>query len=156
MANCAAIHFRLIVVSRRCRAAIRTLRLSVIAGIHMQRLVAPGEQVSAFRVANVNALGVNAQEPFHSHHQVGPGRFQHQMKMIAHQAIGMNLPGGFATRLGQGGQEQRPIAPTAEDGLPPIPSIHHVINRPHKLAAHLAWHASESLPKHPQPCQLFK
>ena len=65
----------------------------------MQRLVASGEKVSAFLVPYVEAFGVNPQQPLHARHQVGLRRFHDQMKMIAHQAIGVNLPAGLAARL---------------------------------------------------------
>jgi len=41
--------------------------------------------------------------------QVRLGRFDHQVKMIRHEAIGMNLPLRFGTTFPQGFQKQDPI-----------------------------------------------
>ncbi len=55
------------------------------------------------------------------------------MKMIVHQTPRVNLPVSFLARLGQGVQEQQPIFIVVKDRLAPVPSIHHVINRPRIL-----------------------
>ena len=73
------------------------------------------------------------QQPLHPGHQVGLRRFQHQMKMMAHQAIGLNLPLGLAAGLGQGGQEHPADLLIAKDRLPAMPPVHHVVNRSGKI-----------------------
>jgi len=52
------------------------------------------------------------------------------MKVIAHQAEGMDLPAGFAARLAEGRQKRRAVPVLPENRLPPVPTIHHMINRP--------------------------
>ena len=56
-------------------------------------------------VANIEALGIGAQQPFHPSHQIGLGSFDYQMKVIAHEAIGVNLPFGLSANLPKGQKE---------------------------------------------------
>ena len=58
--------------------------VAVATAIHDQRLVAPGKDVAAKLVANVESLGIDPQQPFHTGDQIGLGSLDHQMKMIAH------------------------------------------------------------------------
>ena len=52
------------------------------------------------------------------------------MKMIAHQAIRMHLPMALPARFLQRLQKQPTILISQKNVLPPIPSIHYVVNRP--------------------------
>src|SRR5690349_1552755 len=45
--------------------------------------------------------GVGALQPSHAGDQVGVGGFQHQVVVIAHEAIRVNLPTGLLTSFGQ-------------------------------------------------------
>ena len=96
MCNCSAIHLRVMVVSTRRRLAILTLRRS-----HL-RFVATAEEVAKVLVAAVEARRVGAEKPFHAGNEVGAGRFDDEMEMIAHQAVGVDLPGGFFRGLRRG------------------------------------------------------
>ena len=98
-----------------------------------------GELVTA-----IEAGRVGAEQPLHAGDEIGLRRFHDQMKMIAHQTVGVNLPPCLAAGLGQGNQEQPKVPRTAKDLLTAIPSIHHMINRSRKFTAHLAWHEAES------------
>src|ERR1041385_4551874 len=40
-------------------------------------------------------VGIDAQEPFHCGDEVGLGCFDDEVKMVAHEAIGMHLPVGL-------------------------------------------------------------
>ncbi len=60
--------------------------------VHDQGLVAAAEQMAEQLVAAVEPARVSAQKPFHARNQVRLGRFDHQVKMIRHEAVGMNLP----------------------------------------------------------------
>ena len=64
------------------------------------------------------------------------------MKMIGHQAEGMHLPARFQARLPQRLQEQAPILVGAENGLPPVTAIHHMINRPGIFEPQFSSHAA--------------
>jgi hypothetical protein len=70
--------------------------------------------------------------------------FRGQVKVIAHQAIGMNLPIGFLTRLSQSLEQEFSVLIIAENVLPVIPSIHDVINRPLVLNSKLPGHGGHS------------
>jgi hypothetical protein len=98
-------------------------QIAVLTAIDHQGLVAATEQMARELVLAIEARGVGAQEPFHAMHQIGLGRFDDEMEMIAHQAIGVHLSIGFRTRLSQGLKKELPIGILPEDGLPPVPSI---------------------------------
>lgn len=82
----------------------------------------------------------SAQQPAHSRHQVRPGRFHHQVKMVSHQAIGMHLEIGFLTGLRQCLEEILPVHIVLEDAFPPIPTAHDVVNGPRTLHSQFTWH----------------
>jgi hypothetical protein len=90
IANRAAIHFKLIVVSRRDRAQAPT--------------------------------------PLH------------WFGFIGHEAIGLDLPCGLATGLGEGGEETFAVRVVAENFLAAIPAIDNVIDRTGIFEAHWARH----------------
>jgi len=62
--------------------------------------VAPTENVSEELLAVVEADRVRAQKPAHPRHQVSVGRFQDQVEVVAHQAVGVHLPAGLLAGLG--------------------------------------------------------
>ena len=68
------------------------LEVAVAAPVHDQRFTSPAEQMTEKFVPTVKAAGVNAQKPFHPFDQVRLRRFEHQMKMIGHQAKSVNHP----------------------------------------------------------------
>jgi hypothetical protein len=86
--------------------------------------------------------GVGALQPAHTGHQIGLGRFQYQMVMIAHQAISMHLPAGFLAGFRQSFNEILPVHVVQEDILPPIAPAHDVIQRARILHSKLSWHGS--------------
>jgi len=81
-----------------------------------------------------------AEEQLHPHHQVGLGRFDDQVKVIAHQALRVCLPTGLLTSLGQRLQQPLPVLVILKDRLPPAAPIHYVINCPSILNAQLPSH----------------
>jgi len=103
-------------------------QIAVAAAIHDQGFVAAAEQMAEEFVPAVETARVNAQQPFHARDQIGLWRFKHQMKMISHQAPGMNLPAGFGAGFAQRGEELLPVVIVAEDRLAMITPIHHVID----------------------------
>jgi hypothetical protein len=66
-----------------------------------EAFVAAGKEMAKFLVAWVETDSVGAQQPLHSRHQIGLGRFDDEMKVVGHQAIGVHLPAGFLARFGQ-------------------------------------------------------
>ena len=71
----------------------------------------------------------------HSEDKVRLRRLQHQMKVIAHETICVNLPFCFAAALTQGAQKFFPILVVSKNILALISAIHHVIHRPGILNA---------------------
>jgi hypothetical protein len=67
------------------------------------------------------------------------------MKMIAHQAPGVNLPLRFFTGLRQRRQKPPAIQRIAKNILPAVPTVHHMVDRSGKLAAHRARHGRQPL-----------
>src|SRR5437879_5643962 len=94
------------------------LEVTIAAAIHQQRLITAAEEMSEKFMPPVISRGVSAQEPFHAGHQVGLGSLNDQMKMISHQAPGMDLPIGLGASLCERLQKQLPIFIAAENVFP--------------------------------------
>jgi hypothetical protein len=62
------------------------------------------------------------------------------MKVIFHQAIGMHLPAGLLARLAERFKKPLTVLIIGEDRLPPVASIHHMIDCTGILNAQLAGH----------------
>jgi hypothetical protein len=59
------------------------------------------------------------------------------MKVFAHQAKGMHLPGGLLAGFGRSVREVLPVGVVAEEGLATVAPIEHVMNRPRMLHSEL-------------------
>ena len=105
-------------------------QILVAASIHDQTFVPPGKQMAEKPVAAVEAPRVSAQKPFHAYHEVGLGRLDHEVKMVAHQTIHMHLPAGFEASLRQRFKKAPAINVVLKDGLPSVTSAHEVVDRP--------------------------
>src|ERR1019366_594769 len=93
----------------------------------------------------VEARSIRAQKPLHASDQVGPGRFDHQMKVVQHQTISMNLPACFVARFAEGFQKTLPILIVLENRFSPVPPVHDVIDRSRILHSQFARHAPKAL-----------
>jgi hypothetical protein len=91
-------------------------------------------------VPPVEAAGVGAQKPFHPGDQIRLGRLDHQMKMIRHENVGVNLPVRLGASLGERLDKALAIRIINEDGLAPVAAIHHVVDRAFILDSQLAGH----------------
>jgi hypothetical protein len=80
-------------------------------------------------VPMVETVGIGAQEPAHSSHQIAIGRFNHQVEMIPHQTIAVNLEPGLLASLGQGLEKFMAIPVIQEDRIFAVPSAQDVIDR---------------------------
>ena len=116
-------------------------QVAVAAAIDQEGLVTSAKEVAKEFVAAVEAAGVGAQEPFHARDQIGPGRLDHQMKMIFHEAIGMHLPGSFGAGLREGFEETPAVEVVLEDGFAAVAAAHDVVNGAGVLDAKFAGHA---------------
>src|SRR5436190_6131416 len=103
------------------------------APVDDQGFVAATEQVPESPVPPVESCGVDAQKPLHS---------SHQMKMIAHQIIGMDLTSSLQAGLGQCFKEPFPIRVILKNRLLPITAVHDMIKRSWVLEPKFSGHAS--------------
>jgi hypothetical protein len=62
------------------------------------------------------------------------------MKMVGHEAKAVNLPAGFRRGFLQGREKPMAVVIIAEDQFTVIASIHHVVDCPWILDAHLPSH----------------
>lgn len=67
--------------------------------------------------------------------RLGLGCLGDEMKMISHEASGMELPACLVARLAQGGEEAPAILIVLEDRFAPVAAIHAVIHGIGKLDA---------------------
>ena len=118
------------------------LQITIAAAIDRQSFIAPGKKMSAGFMTDVEALGVNAQEPFHAGNEVWLGSFDDQMKMIPHQTPGMHLPPGFGASLPKCFQKALPVRRIANDVLPLIAATDHMINRARVFDSQFPGHKS--------------
>ena len=95
-------------------------QVTVAAAVHDQRLVSATENMTVKLMPVVEPDGITAQQPAHPGHQIGPGRFHHQVKMVAHQTISMHLPPSLLTGLSQRLQEVLAVHIIQKDVFPPI------------------------------------
>jgi hypothetical protein len=63
------------------------------------------------------------------------------MKMIVHQAEGVDLPIGLGAGLAEGFEKALPVGLIPEDGFAPVPAIQHMVDGPFILDPPLAWQA---------------
>ena len=97
-----------------------TRRLVRDRAFHDPRLVAPGEQAPEDLVPSIEATRAGAQQPFHPGDQIGMRRLDHQMRMIRHEDVSVNLPARFGASLAEGLDEARAIRLVVEDGPAPV------------------------------------
>ena len=95
-------------------------------------------------MAAIEPTGVRAQQPMHPFAQIGVGRFDDQMKMVAQQAIRMHLPISLLTRLSQRFEEVLPIHVVEVNVIPAVSPAHDMVDGARILDSQLAWHASNS------------
>src|SRR5208282_6646879 len=114
--------------------------ISAGAAIDDQRLVAPAEEVAKLLVPPIETAGIGSQQPLHAGDQIRAGCFDDQVKMVGHQAPGMDLLAGFFTRLVQRLYKRPEVLLLLEDGVTPIPSAHDVVNSPGILNAQFSRH----------------
>ncbi len=91
-------------------------------------------------VAMIKTNGVGAQQPPHALNEIRIGGLDNQMKVVAHQAIRVELPAGLLTRFSQSLEEVLPVNVIQEDILPPVSSAHHMVNGTRVLNTDFARH----------------
>ena len=104
-------------------------KILVPAPIYDQRFVTSTKQMPTIAVAPIETRSVGSQEPFHACNQVGFRCLNDQVKMIRHQAIGMNFPIRSLTHFPQGLHKFPSVVIIQKDWLLPTPSNNDVVDR---------------------------
>ena len=77
--------------------------------------------------------------------QIRAGCFQRQAKMVAHQAIGMNLPSRLLASFGESVEKVLAVRIIDKNVLPAVPAVHDVVDGARILHSHRARHVQESV-----------
>ena len=115
-------------------------QIPVAASIHHQGLVAATKDMTKELVPVIEPDGVSAQKPAHPGHQIGIGRFHHQMEMIPHQAVGMHLETGLQARLSQRFQKVLAVHVIQKDVAFAVTPTHDVVDRTRIFDSEFARH----------------
>src|SRR5689334_21229962 len=91
-------------------------------------------------MSSIEACRVSAKQPMHPRTEVGPRCLHHQVKMITHQTVSVNLPVRLLTSLSQTLQESFSVLIIPENLLAPITAINQMIDRSLIFHPHLARH----------------
>jgi hypothetical protein len=78
-------------------------------------------------VPAVEATGIGAEEPSHAGDEIGLRRLDHQMKMIGHETIRMDLPRSLVAGLAEREQKTLAVEVILENGFAVIAAVHEVI-----------------------------
>jgi hypothetical protein len=97
------------------------------------RSIPSAEEMPGQSVAPIETRRIGAQKPLHSSDEIWLRRFYDQVKMIWHQAIGMDSPACLRADFGQGLQKPFAIHIVAEDILATVASICDVIDGARQL-----------------------
>lgn len=88
----------------------------------------------------IESIAERALQPMNPFDEIALRRFDRQVVVIPHHAVGVNLPFGLFARLPQTIDECRRGFGCAEDPVPRVSAIHHMINRARKLNARNSCH----------------
>ena len=102
--------------------------------------VAPAEEVAEKLMAAIEAAGVGGQEPLHARGQIGLRGLGDEMKMVSHQAPGVELPGRLLTGFAEGAQKSAAVEVIEEDGFAAVAAAHEVVGGPWRLNSERLWH----------------
>jgi hypothetical protein len=95
----------------------------------------------------IEPSGISAEEPFHARYQIGLRRLGDEVKVISHQAIGVDLPTGLFAGLAQRAEESLAILVIKEDRFTPISPAHQMVDGTGKLNSQWSWHNGQFVPK---------
>lgn len=98
------------------------------AAVHHDGFVTAAEQLARAAVAQIEARGVGAEQPFHAGPEVRARGFDDEMKMIGHEHVGVDVPAGFRAGFAQRGQKTPAIQVVAKNGFPATTPVHDVID----------------------------
>ena len=93
------------------------------------------------KYATIETRELSAQKPLYACGQIGLGRLDDRMKMVSHQAVGLDLPTGLPAGLAQRFQKTPPVLVVQKDLILVIPTIHQVVEGSFIFQTLLAWHS---------------
>jgi len=102
--------------------------------------VTAAEEMAEVFVFAVEPGGVGAEQPFHAGDKVGLGRFEDEVKMVSHEAPGVDLEFGFEAGFAEGFEEKFTIGIVEEDVFAPVAAAHDVVKSSGKLDTWFAGH----------------
>jgi hypothetical protein len=68
-------------------------------------------------------------EPYHVRHEIGIGRLDHEMKVVALEAEGMHLPVRLGAGFTKGFEEVAAVGIVLEDRFAAVTSVHDMMDR---------------------------
>ena len=93
-------------------------------------------------IAPVVYLGIATVELPHAQRQIGLRRFNEEMVVIVHQAVGMAAPAVAIDHMGEEGEPLRPITVVRHDVLPGIPPTGDMVDGPRIFNAQRTGHGA--------------
>src|ERR1043166_259999 len=89
----------------------------------------------------IEAHRIASQQPFHAGNEVRSWSLDDEMKMIAHQTVGMNLPASPRASVAEYFQKALSVHIVAKHCFPPVASIQEMIESAFVFDSDLAGHA---------------
>src|ERR1044071_1446934 len=102
-------------------------QISVAAPFNHLRFVSAAQNMTDEFVPMIDSNRVGALQPTHPCNKIAVRSFHHQVVMVAHETIGVNLPISFLARLSQGFEEILPVHNIQENILASVASTHDVV-----------------------------
>jgi hypothetical protein len=98
-----------------------------LPAVDQERFVPAAEQVAEEFAPAVEAGGVSPQQPLHAEAQVGPRCFNDQVKVVAHEAVIMDLPTCAFAGLVQCLEEEFAVFVVVKNVVAMISPVHQVV-----------------------------
>lgn len=105
--------------------------------VNEDRFVAPLEHMPTLITETVKARRKRALQPFHAFHQIWLRRLDHQMVVVAHDHIGIELPSTALSRFKDRALKRFPCLIVNEEVLAVVPAANDVVNRTRVLGLSL-------------------
>ena len=118
-------------------------QVAIAAAIDDQRFVTAAEKMSKIFVAPIEARCVRPEEPLHAGDEIGARCLDHEMKVVAHQTVSVDLPGGFLAGFAEGFEEQPAVVVIVEDVFAAVAAVHNVVDRALVLHAEFSGHGND-------------
>ena len=112
--------------------------------VNEDRFVAPLEHMPTLITETVKTRRKRALQPFHALHQIWLRRLDHQMVVVAHDHIGIELPSTAPSRFKDRSLKRFPRLIVNKKVLTVVPAANDVVNRTRVFDPLFAWHEEEA------------